>query len=92
MSEAEYMAPKASVSYAWEDEAHNRWVRELDLLPDVHALVQHQFLGKVPSVALLGHEPSFPSQPYEEPAALLSRSSVALPRARTQPTTRAPVP
>ena len=31
-------------------------------------------------------------QPYEGRAALLSRSSVALPRARTQPTTRAPLP
>jgi hypothetical protein len=33
----------------------------LDLLPDVPALVQHQFLGKEPSMLLLlGHEPSFP--------------------------------
>jgi hypothetical protein len=33
-----------------------------------------------------------PSQPYEGPAALLSRSSVALPRAQSQPIPRAPVP
>lgn len=28
MSEAEYTAPKVSVSYSWEDETHMQWVRE----------------------------------------------------------------
>jgi hypothetical protein len=28
LSEAEYTAPKASVSYSWEDEAHMQWVGE----------------------------------------------------------------
>jgi hypothetical protein len=34
--------------------------RVLDLLSSVSALVAHQFLGKVPSMLLLYHEPSFP--------------------------------